>query len=113
MIVINNKIQDPYLNLAIEEYLACTTKEDCFMLWQNSPSIILGRNQNAYAEINMDYVRKNGVVVVRRITGGGAVYHDEGNVNFTFIASRYENEFADFSKFTKPVVSALKTRSCC
>lgn len=107
MRIIDNDIRDPYLNLAIEEYLTKTAVEDCFMLWQNCPSIILGKNQNAYAEINMDYVRKNDVAVVRRITGGGAVYHDEGNINFTFIASRHENKFADFSKFTKPVVVAL------
>lgn len=100
---------DPYLNLAIEEYLFDRTEEDIVMLWRNEPSVILGKNQNAYAEINFDYVKKNNIKVARRITGGGAVYHDLDNVNYTFISVSQENASLDFAYFTKPVLKALNT----
>lgn len=97
------------MNLAVEEYLFSKTTDDIFMLWQNEPSVIIGKNQNAYAEINMDYVRSNNIHIVRRITGGGAVYHDLGNVNYTFISSREKNAGIDFAYFTEPICEALKT----
>ena len=97
------------MNLAVEEYLFSKTTDDIFMLWQNEPSVIIGKNQNAYAEINMDYVRSNNIHIVRRITGGGAVYHDLGNVNYTFISSREKNSGIDFAYFTEPICEALKT----
>lgn len=97
------------MNLAVEEYLFSKTTDDIFMLWQNEPSVIIGKNQNAYAEINMDYVRSNNIHIVRRITGGGAVYHDLGNVNYTFISSREKNLGIDFAYFTEPICEALKT----
>lgn len=100
---------DPYLNLAIEEYLFDSTEEDIVMLWRNEPSVILGKNQNAYAEINFDYVKENNIKVARRITGGGAVYHDLDNVNYTFISVNQENASLDFAYFTKPVLKALNT----
>ena len=71
------KTNNPYINLAVEEYLFSKTEDDIFMLWQNEPSVIIGKNQNAYAEINMDYVRANDINIVRRITGGGAVTREE------------------------------------
>lgn len=79
------------------------------MLWQNAPTIVIGKNQNAYAEINEKVVNKNGVLVARRITGGGAVYHDLGNVNYSFITPNALNEGIDFNTFTKPIIKALKT----
>ena len=79
------KSDDPYLNLAVEEYLFRYTDEDYFMLWQNRPSVIIGKNQNAYVELELEYTKKKNISVVRRITGGGAVYHDKGNLNFSFI----------------------------
>ena len=97
------------MNLAVEEYLFSKTDDDIFMLWQNEPSVIIGKNQNAYTEINMDYVRKNKIHIVRRITGGGAVYHDLGNVNYTFISTRRKNVGIDFAYFTEPIVEALKS----
>ncbi len=102
------KTQNPYINLAIEEYLFSETSDDIFMLWQNEPSVIIGKNQNAYTEINMDYVKENKIHIVRRITGGGAVYHDLGNVNYSFISTREKNSGIDFEYFTEPIIEALK-----
>lgn len=108
MINVINNAKDPYLNMATEEYVLTTLsqQDDCFMLWQNSPAIIIGRNQNAWEEINSDYVEKNNIALVRRLTGGGAVYHDLGNINFTFVVQDEGSGF-DFSRFARPIVSAL------
>ena len=101
------KTNDPYYNLAVEEYLLKYSENDYFMLWQNSPSVIIGKNQNAYTEVELDYTRSNGINVVRRITGGGAVYHDGGNLNFSFITSSDKANALDFEYFTRPIISAL------
>lgn len=79
------------------------------MLWQNEPCVLIGRNQNVYAEINMDYIREHNIKVVRRITGGGTVFNDYGNFNFTFIAKKEKNKFADFRTFTNLIISALQS----
>lgn len=97
---------DPYYNLAVEEYLFRHATEEVFMLWQNAPCVVIGKNQNAYAEINMDVARRDGIAVVRRITGGGAVYHDGGNLNYTFIAVN-GNTSLDFARFCAPIIDAL------
>src|SRR5699024_144761 len=83
----NNGITDPAINLALEEYVLQNFGEkDTYLLFYiNRPSIIIGRNQNSVEEINTDYVDEHGIKVVRRLSGGGAVYHDEGNLNFSFI----------------------------
>ena len=83
MLLIYNDNTNPYFNLAMEEYLLKTTTEDLFILWRNKPSIIVGKNQNTLSEINLDYVNENSIPVVRRQSGGGAVFHDLGNLNFT------------------------------
>ena len=101
------KTHDPYYNLAVEEYLFSYTDEDIFMLWQNEPCVVIGKNQNAYAEINIDKAKENNIKIVRRITGGGAVYHDLGNLNYTFISSRNSEKGIDFAYFTEPVIEAL------
>ena len=101
------KTTDPYRNLAIEEYLFLHSDDDVFMLWQNEPTVVIGKNQNAYAEIDFDFVRKNGVHIARRITGGGAVYHDLGNVNYSFISTQRGKEGLDFAYFTAPMIEAL------
>ena len=101
------KSKDPYLNLAIEEYLFRNTTDDIFMLWQNEPTVVIGKNQNVYAEINREYTKEHNIKIARRITGGGAVYHDLGNVNYTFISSR-NKEGIDFKYFTAPIIDALK-----
>ena len=107
MLLINNTNINPYFNLAMEEYFLKNAKEDIFLLWQNENAIIVGKNQNTLSEINYDYVKNNNIKVVRRQSGGGAVFHDLGNINFTFI-SYNDNSFSDFKKFTMPIVAALK-----
>ena len=97
---------DPYLNLAIEEYLLKNSNDEYFLLWQNEPTVVIGRNQNAYAEINRAFTKEKGIHIVRRITGGGAVYHDLGNLNYSYIAEKQGNEI-DFESFSRPVIDAL------
>ena len=111
MLCIVDSTTDPYWNLAAEEYLLTALSEPVFRLWRNAPSVIVGRYQNAAAEINSEYVRTRGIPVVRRLTGGGAVFHDLGNVNYTFIDRKVEGEdtAAMFRRFTAPVISALRS----
>lgn len=107
MLCISSPFTDPYFNLASEEYLLKQFSEDIFLLYRNRPSIVVGKHQNTLAEINLDYIRKKGIVVARRISGGGAVFHDPGNVNFSFINTGREGELVDYRKYTAPVISAL------
>lgn len=107
-IILNDSI-DPAFNLAAEEYLLCRRRENVIMLWRNDRSVIIGRNQNAVAEIDGDFVRENGIAVIRRMTGGGAVFHDLGNVNFTFISDYKTGAFNDYKGFTQPVCDFLHT----
>ena len=108
MIFLISKSYDCYFNLALEENFLREYDDEIFMLWQNDNTIVVGKNQNTLAEINYDYVKEKGIRVVRRITGGGAVYHDMGNVNFTYI-TKHDGEWEnDFSCFAKPVVSTLR-----
>ena len=107
MIIIKNKSTDPYFNLASEEYLADNLNDDIFMLWQNSKSVIIGKNQNAFAELDRAFIDAHGIKVVRRLTGGGAVFHDIGNVNYTFITKKGENSL-DFARFCSPIIDALR-----
>lgn len=103
-----SKSHDCYFNLALEENFLREYDDEIFMLWQNDNTIVVGKNQNTLAEINYDYVKEKGIRVVRRITGGGAVYHDMGNINFTYI-TKHDGEWEnDFSRFAKPVVSTLR-----
>ena len=105
----NKGITDPYINLALEEYVLNNFgEEDTYLLFYiNEPSIIIGKNQNSIEEINTDYVETNNIKVVRRLSGGGAVYHDKGNLNFSFITKDDGDSFHNFQKFTEPVVRAL------
>ena len=109
MIYIRNESTNPYFNLALEEYVLTHLPKDkeYVLLWQNEPSIIVGTGQNTIAEINLDFVKQNKVHVVRRLSGGGAVYHDLGNLNFTFIVNRTGDRAFNFQKFTDPVIRAI------
>lgn len=107
MLLINNTSTNAYFNLAMEEYFLKNTNEDIFMLWRNESAIIVGKNQNTLSEINYEYVKQNKIKVVRRQSGGGAVFHDLGNINFTFISCN-DNSFSDFKRFTMPIIDALK-----
>ncbi|MFC5448245.1 lipoate--protein ligase [Paenibacillus aestuarii] len=105
----NEQITDPRINLAIEEYALrhLPAGESYLLFYINEPSIIIGKNQNTIEEINPEYVKSQGLHVVRRLSGGGAVYHDLGNLNFSFITEDDGNSFHNFQKFTQPVVEAL------
>jgi lipoate---protein ligase len=111
MLFIDNNNTNPYFNLAMEEYLLKEFNEDIFILWRNEPAIIVGKNQNTISEINIDYVKENSIPVVRRLTGGGAVFHDLGNINFTFISKDHEEDLNDFRKFTTPILEVLQELS--
>ncbi|PUB15953.1 lipoate--protein ligase [Paenisporosarcina sp. OV554] len=112
MYFIDNKgITDPRINLAIEEYALKTMdvdKDSFFLFYINEPAIIIGKNQNTIEEINTDFVDINGIHVIRRLSGGGAVYHDLGNLNFSFLTKDDGDSFRNFKKFTQPIVDALK-----
>ena len=100
---------DPAYNLAFEEYVLLNKKEgDILMLWQNENAVIIGRNQNTEEEIDRAFIEAHGVKVVRRITGGGAVFHDLGNLNYSFITDCGDYDRAALSAFTEPVVRALR-----
>ena len=94
MYLIVDATTDPAWNLAAEEYLLTQRSEPFFRLWRNADSVIIGRHQNAYAEIDLDFVDREGIPVIRRMTGGGAVFHDLGNVNYSFFDLK-ERRFTD------------------
>jgi lipoate---protein ligase len=108
MLFVNNTQTDPYLNLALEEYLLrhADTDQSLLLFYINEPAVIIGRNQNTLEEIDPDYIKAQGIHVVRRLSGGGAVFHDLGNLNFSFITPGRE-DLHNFAKFTEPVVAML------
>lgn len=111
MIRIVNDSKLPQFNLALEEYTInyLDPSHPYVIIWQNEPTVVIGRNQNTLAEVNMKYVRENNIHVVRRLSGGGAVYHDLGNLNFTFIVDGEKGVVSNFEFFTRPVVRALQS----
>jgi lipoate-protein ligase A len=111
MLCISAVNNDPWFNLAAEEYLLKECTEDVFMLWQSQPSVVVGKHQNTLAEINYNYVKGNNVKVARRLSGGGAVYHDEGNLNFTFILNGKEGRLVNFQRYMEPVLKILQSLS--
>lgn len=106
MIVIRNNSTDPYFNLAAEQYLIDNCDEDVFMLWRNEKTVVIGNNQNAYAEVDREYAETHRIKVSRRLTGGGAVFHDLGNVNFSVIIPS-DGKGIDFKKYTLPIIESL------
>lgn len=110
MLLIDNKnITDPTINLALEEYCVrnLDMKNDYLLFYINAPSIIIGKHQNTIEEINPEYIKEKGIHVVRRISGGGAVYHDEGNLNFSFMTKHSHESIHNFRLFTGPVIKVL------
>ncbi len=104
-IYLNNT--NPYFCLAAEEYLLKNFDDDIFMLWQSENTVVVGKHQNVLGEINYSFVRENNITVARRISGGGTVFHDAGNVNFSFIKKVKSPAEISFKQFTKPVREAL------
>jgi lipoyltransferase and lipoate-protein ligase len=101
---------DPAFNLAFEEYLLLHKREgNILMLWQNDNAVVVGLNQNAYEEVNLKYAAEHDVKIVRRTTGGGAVYHDIGNLNYSFITSVGNDKMISLERFSRPVLDALKS----
>lgn len=108
MIFIKNKNTDVYFNLAMEEYIFEKFKEDeVFMLWINEPSVVIGKHQNLIEELNMKYCFENNIKIARRLSGGGTVVHDFGNLNYTYITNTTGDTALDFKEFLKPMYKAL------
>ena len=105
MILVRNDNTEPYRNMAAEEYLLMTATEPAIMLWRNEPAVIIGKNQDARAEVDFSFTEHHGIKVVRRLTGGGAVFHDTGNINYTFIVPG--GTALDFAAFAEPITGAL------
>lgn len=103
-----NPRTDPRFNLALEEVLLETAHEPLCLLWRNARAVIIGKNQNAFTEVDLAYTAAHNIAVVRRLSGGGAVFHDVGNVNFTFILPTAADSL-DFARFTDPIIEALRT----
>ncbi len=108
ILLIISQNQDPSFNLAAEEHLLRHFSENIIFLYINTPSVIIGKHQNALSEINLPFLEKNNIPLFRRLSGGGTVYHDEGNINFCTIESGTPGKLVDFKKATTPIVEALK-----
>ncbi len=109
MIYIKNDDNRPQFNLALEQYVfeSLNQFDEIFLLWINEPSIIVGKNQNTIEEINLDYIKEHNINVVRRLSGGGAVYHDYGNLNYTIISKSKNTSAFNFEAFSQPVIEVL------
>ena len=101
---------NPYFNIAAEEHFLKNYDDDIIMFWQSSHSVIIGKHQNTMAEVDINFINKNKIPVIRRISGGGTVYHDYGNINYTIIRSLENREkLVDFVEFTKPIIIFLSS----
>ena len=110
-LVDNRNATDPYINLAIEEFLirqADCSEQDFLLLYINEPCIVLGKNQSIYKEVNFDFLRNKQLKLCRRISGGGTVYQDNGNLSFAFISEFSESKINNYKLFNQPVVDALR-----
>jgi lipoate---protein ligase len=107
MFCISLDTNDPCFNLAVEEVLLTNSKEEYVILGINMPSVIIGKHQSAHKEVNTKFIRENNIPLIRRISGGGTVFHDMGNLNFTFIRQSEEGKQVDFRKYTRPVIDFL------
>lgn len=100
---------DVFYNLALEEYLFETVKDDCFIIWTNRDAVVIGRNQNIFEEVDVDGAVADGIDLVRRNSGGGAVFHDRGNINFTIIKSFDMNAQDQYDEFLTPMIKMLNS----
>jgi len=105
MLICRRAFTNPFLNIAAEEYFIQNCTQDMCMLWINEPSIIIGKHQHTYSEINFSFVKKNNIPVIRRISGGGTVFHDLGNINFSFIQHVNSQNKVDFNRFTAIIIN--------
>lgn len=112
MKTILNSNTEPGFNLALEEYVLkyLNVEEDIFLVWRNSKSVIIGRNQNPFQEINLNFAEEQEIPVLRRISGGGTVYHDLGNINFSFITKDIRGKLNNYKLFLMPIIEFLKTQ---
>ncbi|MDY0217326.1 MAG: lipoate--protein ligase [Bacteroidales bacterium] len=108
MKIITSSSKDPYFNIAAEEFMFKNWQENILFLYINRPCVIFGKHQNPMAEINPEIVEKNKITLVRRLSGGGTVYHDEGNINFCFIQNVPEGNLVDFKRYTLPFIELLE-----
>lgn len=104
-----NKSHNPFYNIALEAYAfrELRDEDELFILWINEPTIVIGKHQNAIEEINKAYTDEHGIHVVRRLSGGGAVYHDLNNLNYTIISNKTQEGAFDFKTFSQPVIETL------
>lgn len=107
MFCINLDTTDPFFNLAIEEFLLKSSKEEYLILYVNNPSVIIGKHQSGHMEADTKFVNENQIPVIRRISGGGTVFHDNGNLNFSFIRQSESGKQVDFRKYSQPVIDFL------
>lgn len=111
MILVDNRgSNNPYINLAIEEFLvrhADCSKGDYLLLYVNEPCVVVGKNQSIYREVNFEYLRNDRLKLCRRISGGGTVYHDEGNLSFAFISAFADYKVNNYRHFNQPLINAL------
>ena len=107
-LILQRPSQDPYFNIAAEEYFFRKFDRAAFSVWQNREALVVGKHQNAYREINLSWLRSQNIPVIRRITGGGTVYHGPGNINFSFIFEGDPDNLIDFRSFTGPVIRFLR-----
>ncbi|WP_461630757.1 lipoate--protein ligase [Labilibaculum euxinus] len=99
---------NPVFNIACEEYLLKNHEDDFFFLYTNTPALIVGKHQNTLAEINLDKAEQENIPVIRRMSGGGTVFHDEGNLNYCFIKSGEKSKLVDFQKYSQPIIDTLQ-----
>jgi lipoate---protein ligase len=107
MLVVKSHSNDPFFNIAAEEYFLHKTVKDLLFLYINKPCTVVGKHQNTLAEINYRYLVENNIPIIRRISGGGAVYHDLGNLNYSFFTNEAEGSQINFKKFTQFIINTL------